>query len=85
MWVIVILAVRLVAGPIVGKLLPKLVGQTDGFNASALLNTLLNIKCNGVLSLFTIHYWNVDWVAQISLEPFKNFLHICPRNFGVAG
>lgn len=29
MWVIVVLLVRLVAGPLVGKIMPKLVGQTD--------------------------------------------------------
>jgi len=43
MWVIVILLVRLVAGPLVGKIMPKFVGQTDGFNARILLNTLLNV------------------------------------------
>ncbi|SHE14481.1 Uncharacterised protein [Chlamydia abortus] len=29
MWIIVVLLVKLVAGPLVGKVLPKFVGQTD--------------------------------------------------------
>ncbi|MBB3128760.1 hypothetical protein FHS19_003435 [Paenibacillus rhizosphaerae] len=33
MWIIVMLSVRLIAGPIVGRLLPKFVGMADGFNA----------------------------------------------------
>lgn len=37
MWVIVILLVRFVAGPIAGKLIPIFVGLTDGFNARILL------------------------------------------------
>lgn len=32
MLIIVELLVRLVAGPLVGKIMPKFVGQTDGFN-----------------------------------------------------
>lgn len=71
MWVIVVLLVRLVAGPTVHWVMPKLVGQTDGFNARV-LSLLLSIIGT--------------WVGtkQISLEPFKNFLHSWPRNFGVA-
>lgn len=43
MWVVVVLLVRLVSGPVVGKVMPKFMGQTDGFNARILLNTLLNV------------------------------------------
>jgi len=32
MLIIVVLLVRLVAGPLVGKIMPKFVGQTDDFN-----------------------------------------------------
>lgn len=81
MWVIVVLLVSLVAGPIVGKVMPKFIGQTDGFNARVLLNTLLNVTVLSIL-LSIIGTW--VGMKQISLEPFKNFLHIWPRNFGVA-
>lgn len=81
MWIVVILSVRFIAGPIVGKLLPKFVGQTDGFNARILLNTLLNVTVLSIL-LSIVGTW--VGTKQISLEPFKNFLHVWPRNFGVA-
>jgi len=81
MWVIVIFSVRFIAGPIVGKLLPKFVGQTDGFNARILLNTLLNVT---VLSIFLTIIGTWVGTKQISLEPFENFYRIWPRNFGVA-
>lgn len=81
MWVIVVLLVRLVAGPVVGKILPKFTGQTDGFNARILLNTLLNVTVLSIL-ISIIGTW--IGMKQISLEPFQNFLHIWPRNFGIA-
>ena len=81
MWVIVVLLVRLVAGPIVHKVMPKFVGQTDGFNARVLLNILINVT---VLSLLLTIIGTWVGTKQISLEPFKNFLHVWPRNFGVA-
>jgi len=81
MWVIVVLLVRLVAGPIVHKVMPKFVGQTDGFNARVLLNILINVT---VLSLLLTIIGTWVGTKQISLEPFRNFLHVWPRNFGVA-
>lgn len=81
MWIIVILLVRLVAGPLVGKIIPKFVGQTDGFNARILLNTLLNVTVLSIL-LSIIGTW--VGMQEINLDPFKNFLHIWPRNFGIA-
>ena len=81
MWVIVVLLVRLVAGPIVHKVMPKFVGQTDGFIARVLLNILINVT---VLSLLLTIIGTWVGTKQISLEPFKNFLHVWPRNFGVA-
>jgi len=81
MWLIVILSVRLIAGPIVGKLMPKFVGRTDGFNARVLLNTVLNVT---VLSLLLSIIGTWVGTKQISVEPFENFLHIWPRNFGIA-
>ncbi|KAF6574681.1 hypothetical protein H6F38_27955 [Paenibacillus sp. EKM208P] len=81
MWIIVVLLVRLVAGPLVGKVIPKFVEQTDGFNARVLLNTLLNVTVLSVL-LTIIGTW--VGTKQISLEPFQNFFHSWFRNFGVA-
>lgn len=81
MWLIVILLVRLVAGPAVHKVMPKFAGKTDGFNARILLNTLLNVTVLSIL-LSIIGTW--VGMKKISLEPFFNFLHIWPRNFGVA-
>ncbi|MEK3697487.1 hypothetical protein NYE33_10965 [Paenibacillus sp. FSL R10-2199] len=81
MWVIVVLLVRLVAGPIVRKVLPKFTGQTDGFNARILLNILLNVTVLSV-SLSVIGTW--VGTGNVSLEPVRNFLHIWPRNFGIA-
>ncbi|MEK3683086.1 hypothetical protein [Paenibacillus sp. FSL R10-2736] len=81
MWVIVVLLVRLVAGPIVRKVLPKFTGQTDGFNARVLLNILLNVTVLSV-SLSIIGTW--VGTGHVSLEPVRNFLHIWPRNFGIA-
>jgi len=81
MWIIVVLLVRLVAGPIVGKVMPMFVGKTDGFNARVLLNTLLNVT---VLSLCLSVIGTWVGMGEISLEPFKNFLHIWPRNFAIA-
>lgn len=81
MWIIVVLLVRLVAGPLVGKVMPKFVGQTDGFNARILLNTLLNVT---VLSIFLTIIGTWVGTKQISLEPFQNFFFSWFRNFGVA-
>ncbi|AIQ60535.1 hypothetical protein [Paenibacillus borealis] len=81
MWVIVVLLVRLVAGPIVRKVLPKFTGQTDGFNARVLLNILLNVTVLSI-SLSVIGTW--VGTRHVSLEPIRNFLHIWPRNFGIA-
>jgi len=46
-----------------------------------LLNTLLNVTVLSIL-LSIIGTW--VGTKQISLEPLKNFLHIWPRNFGIA-
>ncbi|SDW35712.1 hypothetical protein [Paenibacillus sp. PDC88] len=81
MWVIVILLVKLVAGPLVRKVLPKFVGQTDGFNARVLLNIVMNVTVLSVL-LTIIGTW--VGMRQISLEPFHNFFPTWFRNFGVA-
>lgn len=81
MWVIVVLLVRLVAGPLVGKIMPYFVGKTDGFNARVLLNTLLNVTVLSIcLSIIG------SWVGngQISMEPIKDFFYIWPRNFAIA-
>lgn len=81
MWVIVVLLVRLVAGPVVGRVLPRFIGSTDGFNARVLLNTVLNVAVLSVV-LSVIGTW--VGTKHISLDPIRNFPHIWPRNFGVA-
>lgn len=81
MWVIVILLVKLVAGPLVGKVMPKFAGRTDGFNARVLLNTFLNVTVLSIL-LTVIGTW--VGMKQISLAPFQNFFYSWFRNFGVA-
>ncbi|OMC72527.1 hypothetical protein BK126_06605 [Paenibacillus sp. FSL H7-0326] len=81
MWIIVILLVKLVAGPLVRKVLPKFVGQTDGFNARVLLNIVMNVTILSVL-LTIIGTW--VGMRQISLEPFHNFFPTWFQNFGVA-
>ncbi|MGN8646469.1 hypothetical protein ACTNEO_11715 [Gracilibacillus sp. HCP3S3_G5_1] len=81
MWIVVILLVKLVAEPLVGKVIPKLVGKTDGFNARVLLNILLNVT---VLSILLTILGNWIGTKQITIEPFENFFHTWPRNFGVA-
>lgn len=81
MWIIVVMLVRLVAGPVVGKVMPKFVGQTDGFNARVLMNTFMNVTVLSIL-LTIIGTW--VGTKHISLEPFQNFFHSWFRNFGVA-
>ncbi len=81
MWIIVVLLVRFVAGPVVGKIMPKFIGKTDGFNARVLMNTFFNVTVLSVL-LTIIGTWVGS--KQISLEPFQNFFLSWFRNFGVA-
>ncbi|MCU9614405.1 hypothetical protein OEV98_12745 [Caldibacillus lycopersici] len=81
MWIIVVLLVKLVAGPIVGKILQKFVGQTDGFNARVLFSTLFNVIVLSIL-LTIIGTW--VGTRQVSLAPFQNFFHSWFRNFGIA-
>lgn len=82
MWVIVVLLVTLVAGPIVNKvLLPKFVGPTDGFNARVLFNILFSVTILSIL-LTIIGTW--VGMREISIEPFRNFFYAWPRNFFIA-
>ncbi|WP_436374647.1 hypothetical protein [Cytobacillus sp. BC1816] len=74
MWVIVVLLVRLVAGPLAGRMMPRFAGQTDGFNARILLDTLLNVT---ILSIFLTIIGTWVGSKKISLEPFQNFFHCC--------
>lgn len=80
MWMIVVILVKFVAGPLVGRVFPKLIGKSDGFNARILLNTILNVTVLSVL-LTIIGTW--IGARQISLEPFQNFFFSWFRNFGV--
>lgn len=81
MWIVVVILVKFVAGPLVAKALPKFTGPTDGFNARVLLTVLLNVTILSVL-LTIIGSW--IGMKKISLEPIQHFFHIWPRNFGVA-
>lgn len=81
MFIIVLIVVNVIAMPIVGKLLPKFVRQTDSFSAHVLWNTLLNVTvismCMSIIGV---------WVgtASFDLAPFQNFFQTWPRNFGTA-
>lgn len=81
MWIIVVLLVKCIAGPLVGKVMPRFVGQTDGFNARVLLNVVMNVTVLSVL-LTVIGTW--VGTRQISLEPFQHFFPRWLRNFGIA-
>jgi len=81
MWVIVVLLVKLVAGPVVQKVLPKFIRKTDGFNARVLFSILFNVTVLSIL-LSIIGTWVA--AKEIGKEPFQNFLHIWPRNFCIA-
>ncbi|WP_313467494.1 hypothetical protein [Carnobacterium sp.] len=81
MWVIIVLLITLVAEPIVGKVMPKFLGETDGFNAHILLNTFLTVTVISVcMSIIG------PWVGmrEISIEPFQSFFPNWFKNFGVA-
>src|SRR5690625_3742739 len=56
MWAIVILLVRFVAGPLIGKIMPKFQSETDGFNARVLLNIVMNVTILS-LTLTVIGTW----------------------------
>lgn len=81
MWIIVVLLVSLVANPLVGKVMPKFTGKTDGFNARVLWNIVFHVT---VLSILLTIIGNWVGLRKISLEPIRNFFQIWPRNFGVA-
>ena len=81
MWIIVMILVRLVAGPLVGKIMPKFVGQTDGFNARVLLNIVINVSILSVC-LTIIGQWVGN--RAFTMQPITTFFRVWPRNFGVA-
>lgn len=81
MWVIVVFLVKVVAGPIVKRLLAKFVQQTDGFNARVLFNILFNVT---VLSIILTIIGTWVGMREISLEPFRHFFYQWPRNFFIA-
>ena len=79
MWIIVILLVRFAAGPLVGKIMPKFQGETDGFNARILLNIVMNVT---ILTLTVIGTWVGS--REISTDIFTRFFPTWFRNFGIA-
>ena len=81
MWVIVVLLINLVVGPLVKRILPKFVGPTDGFNARVLFNILFNVTFLSIL-LTIIGTW--VGMREINLVPFENFFYSWPRNFFIA-
>ena len=56
LWIIVILLVTLVVGPIVKKLVEKFTEPTDGFNARTLFNILFSVTILSIL-LTVIGSW----------------------------
>jgi hypothetical protein len=57
------------------------VEKADGFNARVLFETLSTVT---VLSLLLSIIGNRMGTKQINMVPIDNFLHIWPRNFGIA-
>ena len=80
-WIIVVLLVTLVAGPIVGKLVEKFTEPSDGFNARILFNILFSVTILSIL-LTVIGSW--VGMREISLEPIQTFFYDWPRNFFIA-
>lgn len=81
LWIAVVLLVKLVASPLADKVMAKVAGKTDGFNARVLLNILLHVTVMSLL-LSVLGMW--IGTKSISWEPFQRFLHIWPRNFAIA-
>lgn len=81
MWIIVILLVRFVDGPLIGKIMPKFQGETDGFNARILLNIVMNVTILS-LTLTVIGTWVGK--REISTDIFTRFFPTWFRNFGIA-
>lgn len=81
MWIIVILLVRFAAGPLIGKIMPKFQGETDGFNARILLNIVMNVTILS-LTLTVIGTWVGS--REISADIFTRFFPTWFRNFGIA-
>lgn len=81
MWVIVLILVRFVAGPLIGKIMPKFQGDTDGFNARVLLNIVMNVTILS-LTLTVIGTW--VGTGEISTDIFTHFFPTWFRNFGIA-
>ncbi|RKD71338.1 hypothetical protein ATL39_2734 [Sinobaca qinghaiensis] len=81
MWMIVMLVVLFIARPLVGKLMPVFTAAEDGFNARVLLTIVLNVTIISLL-MTCIGMW--VGTGRISLDPLQQFLHIWPRNFGIA-
>lgn len=80
-WICVILLVTLVANPIVGKLVPRFVKPTDGFNARVLFTILFSVTILSIL-LTVIGTW--IGMREISMEPIQNYFYDWPRNFFIA-
>jgi len=81
LWIIVVLLISWVVGPIVSKIMPIFAAKTDGFNARILLNTFLTVT---ILSTFMSIVGPWVGTGKISSEPFQNFFHNWFGNFGVA-
>lgn len=81
MWIIVMLVVMFIARPLVGKVMPLFTAEGDGFNAKILLTIVLNVT---IISLIMTCIGMWVGTGRISLDPLQQFLHVWPRNFGIA-
>lgn len=80
-WPLVIFTVQFVAKPIVQRIIPKFICNSDGFNARILFNILFNVT---ILSMIFSIIGNWVGMREVSIEPLKKFFHVWFRNFGIA-
>jgi hypothetical protein len=81
MWLIVVLMVKLVAQPLVGRIAPRLIAPTDSFNVQVLATIVLNVTIMSTM-LTVVGPW--VGTRHISMEPIREFFLHWPRNFGIA-
>ena len=81
MWMIVVLLVTLVAGPLSTKLVTKFTQPSDGFNARVLFIMLFNVTILSII-LTVVGAW--VGMREISMEPLQSFFYRWPRNFFIA-
>lgn len=81
LWVIVVLMFKLIAEPLVHRIVRRFTVQTDSFHAQVLAHVICTVTImSSMMSVVG------PWVGmgQISMEPVREFLMHWPRNFGIA-